>query len=279
MKAHSNTLFRKAGSTSDTWSLPKSKSESWGPFALDDTKVLILSDIHLPFHDEKALLAAVKEGKRRKVNCIFLNGDINDFYSSSKFDKHPTKSKLIDEIKMCREFLGWLRQEFPKARIIFKKGNHDEWFDKYLWRKAPELVGLRQVTLEHLVAGKLENEKEVKGVEFLEDQAKVQAGHLMILHGHELARQTIAIPVSAARKARMATGVCTLIGHYHKTSQDNFTNADGTLVSAWSTGCLCGLWPDYAKVNNWNHGFAFLHQGKSGFDLENLRVVHGKVRV
>ena len=133
------------------WKFPTSSAEAWHPVRIDAGRTLILSDLHIPFHDTKAIQAAVEVGIKDEVDCITLNGDVCDFFSISRFDKNPTKSSLKKEIDLTRQFLGWLRDKFKKARIIYKFGNHDEWFDKYLWRKAPEMFGIPEISLAHLL--------------------------------------------------------------------------------------------------------------------------------
>ena len=56
-------------------------------------KIGILSDIHFPYHDLTALTCAIKHLKEQEIDCLYLNGDIQDFYSIS-----GTKRKRICEI-------------------------------------------------------------------------------------------------------------------------------------------------------------------------------------
>lgn len=259
------------------WKFPGSSAEKWKPFILRSERILVLSDIHIPFHDPKAVQAAVSAGDKFSPDCILLNGDVCDFHSISRFDKNPTKSKLLKEISLTRQFLGWLRQKFPKARLIYKFGNHDEWFDKYLWRKAPELFELQEVRLPHLLTEKRSNEPEIGGVEFLTNQEKVQVGKLDILHGHELGKGSIAPPVNPARGFFLKTMECTLAGHLHRASQHDERSSKGKLISCWSTGCLCGLYPDYAKINKWNHSAARVDFNGREFNVTPIRILDGRV--
>lgn len=54
----------------------------------------------------------------------------------------------------------------------------------------------------------------------------------------------------------------------------------GAEVFCWSTGCLCDLRPEYARINKWNHGFAAVTVHDDGsFDVSNQRVTaDGRVR-
>ena len=43
--------------------------------------MLIINDIHIPFHDVKALKTALEYGEERGIDSIYINGDLMDFYS------------------------------------------------------------------------------------------------------------------------------------------------------------------------------------------------------
>lgn len=88
-------------------------------------KFVVLSDIHFPYHDEKALKAVYNFLSNTHVDTIILNGDILDFYDVSSFDKDPDRiNSLQKEIDMAQKFFKKLRSLAPKARIVFVKGNH-----------------------------------------------------------------------------------------------------------------------------------------------------------
>lgn len=272
-------LHRPNGKAGFVWTFPRSFAPGYEAFNLDAERTLILSDLHIPFHDTPAIMAALKAGQARNPDCILLNGDVCDFFTLSRFDKNPTESSLKRELDLTRQFLGFVRQMFPKARILYKLGNHDEWLDKYLLRKCPELFGLEALSLENLVTGIFKDShlQEVEGIEFIGDQQKIRAGKLTIWHGHEIGKGSIAPPVNPARGLFMRTLDCGLMGHLHKDSMHEETAANGRRVATWSTGCLCGLWPRYARVNKWTHGAAFLTLAGSQFSVEPLRILNGRL--
>lgn len=259
------------------WQFPKSSAPSYIPFVLDAARTLVLSDLHIPFHDTAAIQAVIEKGKTFKPDCILLNGDVCDFFSVSRFDRNPTESSLKNELNLTRQFLGWLRQTFPKARIIYKLGNHDEWFEKYLWRKAVELYGVAGISLQHLTTGKIDTIEAVEGIEWVDDQRKITIGKLNVWHGHEIGRGSIAPPVNPARGLFMRTMESGIMGHLHKRSSHDESTANGKLVATWSTGCLCGLWPRYARVNKWNHSAAVIELNRGQFNVQEIRVLDGKV--
>lgn len=273
------TALRAAQPAGFTWRIPKSIAEPWMPFALDAERTLVLSDIHVPFHDTPALQAVVKSALRWNPDCILLNGDVCDFFTISRFDKNPSVTRLRDELNATRQFLHWLRQKFPRARMVYKFGNHDERFSHYLWRKAPELFELEQLWLENLLqlADKKAGTPGVEGVEFLTNQERITLGHLDVLHGHELGKSSIAPPVNPARGTFLKTMECTLSAHLHRSSQHRERSSRGKQIACWSQACLCGLWPDYAKVNKWNHGAARVDLHGLDFNVALIDVIEGKV--
>ena len=251
--------------------LPESKVKPWEPFRIDQKHILVLSDIHVPYHDKGALTTALEYGDKFQPDCILLLGDIIDFYSISRFDTNPEERDLAREICALRELLAHLGARFPKARLVYKLGNHDERWWTYLWRKAPELVGLNFTRFSDVV------EAEKHRVELVDDQRLIRIGRLWALHGHEW-RMGANSPVNPARTAFLKGLECSISGHLHKTSEHSETSLNDSLITTWSLGCLCELHPAYARLNKWNHGFCVVEQDDAnGFSVSNLRIRHGRV--
>ena len=250
--------------------LPPTRARRWATRQLPLGDILVLSDLHFPYQDNEAIEAALATGEQAKVNTIFLNGDVLDFYSISRFETNPGERNLKKEIAATEQFFAHLRARFPKAAILFKQGNHDERWDAFIWRKAPELWNLPQMTLTAITnMGQY-------GIDLLPRRARVTAHKLDILHGHELDKGFIA-PVNPARGAFLRTTECVMVGHYHRTSEHIERSARGRLISCFSTGCLAGLWPDYSVANKWNHGFALVENRADGFTVHNTRILEGRV--
>lgn len=254
-------------------SMPKSVNEVRETFRIEGKqRILVLSDIHIPHHDVKALNAAIAYGRKINPTIVYLNGDTVENYALSRWEPDPRKRDLAGEINAVRQGLAYLRERFPKARMIFKHGNHEARSEDYLRRKAPELLGVEDFKLSRLL------DFNGKGIEEVELLQFAQLGKLNIIHGHELPKG-ISNPVNPARGMFLRTSETSMCGHFHQTSQH--TEARGIrkeVVSCWTTGCLCGLQPDYAVVNKWNHGFAVVETDRNGdFEVSNLKVIGGKV--
>lgn len=270
----SASVPRKNGKAGQKPKMPPSKAESWEPLDLGaGISIAVLSDIHIPFHDETAFAAAVKYSADRKPDVLLINGDYGDFYAQSRFMKNPRSRDFKNELTAMRDGLAWLRAEFPKARIILKKGNHDERWDHWIWNHYAEIADEPLMQLETWLHAK------DHGVEIIGDQRPILAGELPIFHGHELPKG-MTNPVNMARGAFLRTCHTVLVGHGHRSSSHTEPDLWHKEVSVWSTGCLCGMHPEYARINKWNHGFAFVEVAKDReFNVENLRVTKdGKVR-
>ena len=139
-EAPSKHLHREPRPAGTKITMPPSQAEPWLPFDLGITgKVGILSDIHVPYHDETALRAAVDHLQGEKIDALLLNGDWADFYSISRHEKNPRLRNFRNELSAGRDLLKWMRQEFPDMRIVAKLGNHEERWEKWLWEHAPEI--------------------------------------------------------------------------------------------------------------------------------------------
>lgn len=232
-------------------------------------RVLVLSDVHVPFHATEILTLALDYAKKWKPTHVLLNGDLIDFYAESEFLRNPKMRNLAGELAMGNEFLAYLRGLFPKAPIIYKRGNHEMRWDSYLIKNAPELFGLLTTTFEAQFPD---------WVIHVPPLTAVELGALLVLHGHEY-RFAIQNPVNPARGLFLRTLTNALCGHFHQVSEHSGKDGHGKLLTTWSTGCLCELSPDWLSRNNWGHGFATVEVAADGaFDVQNLRVYKGKVR-
>ena len=254
--------------------LPESSERVWMPFNLEpDSKdrIALLSDIHVPFHNMVALKAAIAESKRIGSTVILLNGDTMDCHELSKYEKDPRERCFRDEVPLVRQLLAYLRQEFPKARIIWKDGNHDERLYLYLRRHSPAVLGI-----DDFVCSSVLHFSDY-GVEYVTDKRPIVCGKLNILHGHEYPGG-ITAPVNPARGLFLRAKACAIQGHQHQTSEHSEPTLEGKNIACWSTGCLSELHPAYMPLNRWNHGFATIQMARDGnFKVSNHKIINGEI--
>lgn len=267
------TVVRPKRMSGEVRRMPESKAEPWAPYTLEVTGLVgILSDIHVPYHDESAVKAAVDQLRGDHIEALVLNGDTADFYAISRYVKDPRKRRFKSEVDAVRDMLAWLRSQFTDIPIVFKAGNHEERWMHWLWQHAPELSDDERTGLDQWL------DFADYGIELVQDQRPIMAGKLPILHGHEKGKG-ISAPVNQARGAFLRLHHTVLEGHGHRTSAHCEPDMFGREVFCWSTGCLCDMRPEYARLNKWNHGFATVEVAADGqFDVSNYRIAGGKVR-
>ena len=254
--------------------LPAGIAQPWTAYKMNVTGPIgIISDVHVPFHSEVAVRAAVNYLLEQDLAGLVLNGDIADFYAISRYMKDPSQRDFKGELEAVRDFLAWIRQEFPEIPIVYKLGNHEERWTHWLWQHAPEISDDPMMSLAAWF--KLDD----LAIDLVEDGRPILLGKLPVFHGHELPRG-MAAPVNVARGVWMRLKGTGLVGHHHRTSNHAESDWRHSETANWSVGCLCDLTPEYSRINSWNHGFAIATVHKGGaFDVENFRVMHdGTVR-
>jgi predicted phosphodiesterase len=253
-------------------SIPDSYETERIPYYLPSSirELAILSDIHFPYHNKKALKATMDYlTQMSNLDAIVLNGDILDFYQLSDFSKDPSKPKMAKELELGRWFLKALREAFPNIPIYYKIGNHEMRLQRWLKVKAPEWIDTDEFRLDVLLRfGEFK-------IQLIDEYTVIKAGKLNIIHGHEYRGAGGVYP---ARYIYLKTKVNTICGHYHRASSYIDKNMDGDYHGAVTTGCLCEMSPDYAAYNEWVHGFATVHFNPDGtYHIQNKIIKNGKI--
>lgn len=251
------------------YKLPESDEAVYEPFVLKASKVLILSDIHVPYHSISALTAMMDHAKKEKPDAVLLNGDTIDFFQLSRFVKEPGKRSFAHELQAFKDLFEVIQNTF-KCKVYFKLGNHEERYNHFLWTKAGELDGVNEFKLEEIIKARAE------GIEVIGDKRIIKVGELNVLHGHEFGGSVFS-PVNVARGLFLKAKVSALQGHNHQPSEHTESNMNGQLITTWSTGCLCELHPAYLPINRWANGFAIVRTDGEKFEVDNKRIFKGKI--
>lgn len=113
-------------------------------------RAVILPDIHVPYEDDKALDLALKVIKKYKPERIIQLGDMYDFYSISRFDKHPDRIDSLQQ-ELNRGFDIWktIKKKSKNSLLEQLTGNHEVRLRKYLYRH-PELYSLDCMKFENI---------------------------------------------------------------------------------------------------------------------------------
>jgi hypothetical protein len=253
------------------YNLPESDEDEYFPYALPNYRnAVLLYDIHFPFHSISALNCALDEIKDTQPDCVYIGGDMLDFYQLSRFQKDPRRRSFNDELEMAKQFFQILRNLVPHADIIYQLGNHEERFENYMYSRAPELLGVSEFKLEALL------QCATYGVKIIDKKRYAHKDGLNIIHGHEFGQQIFS-PVNPARGLYLKAKRNAICGHHHQTSEHSEADIEGSVVTCWSVGCLSGLNPEYRPLNKYNHGYATVEFADGQFAITNRRIIHGRV--
>jgi predicted phosphodiesterase len=87
---------------------------------LGTKRIVVASDFHAPFHDPWAVAELIT--REKGADQLIINGDVQDFYSISRFTKYEQVS-MESELAAVDALLGQLSAAFPD--VVLVSGNHD----------------------------------------------------------------------------------------------------------------------------------------------------------
>jgi predicted phosphodiesterase len=237
----------------------------------DVRRYLVISDVHVPYHDPESLAVAMDYARAKATRCdgVLINGDLIDFYQLSRFERDPRNRRVPEELESVGQVLDAIHVHLKPRRVVWKLGNHEKRWARYMRERAPELLGIPAFELASVL------ETEARGIMVVDANHVLKHRALYIMHGHELGGGGQS-PVGPARTALLKATDCALIGHHHRTDQHSGNTIGGVTLTSWALGCLCDLHPEYAIVNRWCHGFATLDVG-SDWKVDNKRIINGMV--
>lgn len=210
---------------------------------IDNGTVVIASDIHIPFQDDRAVSAFIKYCKEKQPEAVVLNGDVLDMFMLSRFTKGEGRNPL-EEMTMCQGFLDSLRKAVPNSEIYYVIGNHENRLEKYVLTKAPELASL----IEDVFTIIKTSDYKVRGC------ASVTFNdNFVCKHGTLLGNKSGLSAIKEMENAYMSGAT----GHTHRLCK-YIARKSGRKFVWLETGCLCSLNPEYMVNPNWQAGFAEL---------------------
>lgn len=236
----------------------------------NNSNILILSDTHIKFQNNKAIDLAIEYSKfNYKIDVVLLLGDILDMYAVSKYAKEQKMPELQKEINATKQFLKYIRLNFAKQQIIYVQGNHEERIEKFLMSKATELSSLDCLQLNELL-----DFKKFK-IDYINHKRLLKYHDFIISHGHEFS----GVSGEDSTKKLLNKYNSNLIHcHLHKTNEFFKINPfDNTLLRAYSVGCLCDIKQNYLPYSNWNLGFCVVYFKNGYVQVDNKRIYNNKI--
>jgi predicted phosphodiesterase len=234
-------------------------------------KWVIGSDLQFPYLDHRVWGLFLDFVADLKPTGVVLNGDVNDFYSVSSYDKDPARAKrLVDETGELRDVVMTpLRKALKGGKLAITEGNHEDRLRRYLWKQAPALAGMNGLGVPEIYACK------AYGALYVPQSATLELGCLRVMHGHLLSQHS----GQTAKKHVDRHGTSVIVGHSHRLGAFYKTDMAGT-HGGWECGCLCAMDAEYENFPNWQQGWAVVTVFPSRlFAVELVPVIGGKFAV
>ena len=207
--------------------------------------IIVLADQHFPFADRRTIEWSIEYIKEVKPSRIVLLGDLIDFYSISHFTKDPSKRNLKKEVDSAREYIAKI--DSLNYDTTYIKGNHEHRWEKYVWDKAPELVGLDEVSFNNLL--RIPDRWQVVGY-----NKRVIHGNIVFFHGDKCG--------AGLFDKNLQLGMSSICGHSHLLGVKYRRMADYRIIAAASSGCQCSYEVDFTTFSNWQRGLCICYSSK-----------------
>lgn len=214
-------------------------------------KILAISDIHVPYHDKRALAKAMNIGREAGCNTLIILGDLCDFHKVSKYRHEAMAAEIEEELKIAKQVLAEITPGF--AHKYFVPGNHDDRLRNYVLDNAPSLKGLWQLELDRIL------ELQEKRIDYVPG-GFIHCGDMTFLHGHEVRISGI----DPARKLFTKMKKSAICGHLHRPDSYYTRDGAGNLLQCHVLGHLGEKSPAFMPRNDWQHGCAVITVPKSG---------------
>jgi predicted phosphodiesterase len=230
-------------------------------------KILVLPDLHAPYHDKKAYELFIKAARIIKPDTLVVIGDFADFYAVSSHLKDPTRPGFSREVKEVRRQLEALRG--IGTRRLFLAGNHENRLDRYLQSRAPELYGT--LTVPEILG--LEEE----GFEYHPYQEVITIGKVSFVHDLGFSG------VNGTRQTLAAYPGNIVYGHTHRFNCYTKGDLKRNTYTAWNVGWLgdshkIDYLPAVKVKQDWVKGFLLVYLEDNGTPhFSPMKITNNKV--
>lgn len=239
-------------------------------------RIVVLSDMQIPYHDKKAVDAVVKFVKEYQPDELFCVGDEADSPEPSRWNK-GTAGEYSGTLQKGLDTTASIMQSFKEALgdkpFHVMRSNHGDRIQHYINRYAPALASLRELEYSKLLRYR-ENE-----ITYHNKIYSFAPGWIMA-HGDEgnLVRTAGGTAMALARK----TGSSVVCGHTHRLGiQHEHTGFNGKIQNRLY-GIEVGHLMDLSKASylntgsaNWQQGIAILYVDKNKKVIPSVVPING----
>lgn len=231
-------------------------------------RVAVLSDIHAPFENKKAVKTAFDILSDYQPDLIVLAGDIFDNFQLSDHEKDADRRlTLQDELDYMGDAIIKPVDSLAPD-VIYISGNHTARLQRLI-RREPALFGLRSLAFK-----KTANLPD--HWTFYQQDTHVRIGKLLYLHGDIKGRGGGAKNVAANLHSKLRTSC--IFGHHHRFDTHYATDYEGHVSAAFANGHLCDVaQARYITAADWQSGFTLVEYSPNmkSYSVQQVLLVDG----
>lgn len=181
-------------------------------------KILVIPDLHTPFHHPAAFDFLRRVAKDLKPQCVVCIGDEIDAHGWSRHDRNPDAPGQGAELRMAKRALQRLYKAFPDVRVC--RSNHGERAARIALRGGLPAAFIRDLpeVLDAPRGWRWAHEHRISGILFT--------------HGEGYGG------IGVARRAALQNRCNVVLGHVHSEAGVSYTSNGDTTIWGCSTGCL-----------------------------------------
>jgi predicted phosphodiesterase len=243
-------------------------------------RVVVLSDLQIPYHDVRAVQAALDFVRYYKPDELWCVGDELDAPEPSRWNKGMAgeyADTLQTGIDKTHEIMAKFRAALGKNKKFYiQRSNHTDRIDTYMRKYAPAFSSLKSLEIETLLG------YDKLGVTYLHRMHELLPGWVMA-HGDEGALNRS--PGATALNLAKSLGKSVVCGHTHRVGLQHETRGFyGNTHTLF--GLEVGHMMDIKQAHyltsgnaNWQQGIGILVESKGKVTPHAVSIINGEINI
>jgi predicted phosphodiesterase len=216
-------------------------------------RILIISDLQIPYHDPRLVNNLIAFVKRYKPDQVVSIGDEIDLPSVSRWQR-GTIGEYAGTIGRDRDMTVKILEQLRVNDVV--RSNHTDRLFNYIANQAPGLMGIPELQLENFLR------LPELGITYHKKPMPIAPNWIAVHGDHGRISQ---IAGQTALKQALQHGKSVVCGHTHRLGLTHATEASGGVIGRILTGLEVGNSMQFSKAHythgsaNWQQGFGLLY--------------------
>lgn len=211
-------------------------------------RILIISDLQIPYHDQRLVDNLIAFVKRYKPDQIVSIGDEIDMPSVSRWERGRL-GEYAGTIGRDRDMTVKILEQLRVTDVV--RSNHTDRLFTYIANQAPGLMGIPELQLENFLR------LPMLGIKYHKKPMPIAPNWIAVHGDHGRISQ---VAGQTALKQALQHGKSVVCGHTHRLGLTHATEASGGVIGRILTGLEVGNSMAFSKAA-YTHGSANWQQG------------------